>query len=386
MTLTKYILQKNKASNIVFSPLSLQLVLGLVAAGSEGETLEQLLSFLKAQSTDQLNSLASHLVKHLFSGSRSCVYKAASEVVDFRNKASEATDKMNSWIEKETNGLVKDTVPPELFDDETRIVFANAIYFKGSWVDQFCVWQTENRDFHLLNGKSVQIPFMTSKMGSRYVSAFDEFKVLKLPYDYIEGTRHISMYFFLPDAKDGLPNLVDKLASDSGFIDRRIPNDRVPVDKFWIPKFKVSFGFEATEAFKEFGVWAPFIPRALDSMMYSEEIQLLYVSNIFQKSSIEVNESGTEASASSRVVLRGGGCPLVTYNFVADHPFLFLIREYKTGVVMFVGQIVVRENNATDKEGSFARAIEEYSPLIKHMLNTSGARQTLNNQADVSLM
>lgn len=89
---------------------------------------------------------------------------------------------------------------------------------------------------------------------------------------------------------------------------------------------------------KEFGEWAPFIPGALDSMMYAEEIQLLYVSNIFRKSSIEVIQSGTEASASSRVVLRGGGCPPVKIDFVADHHFLFLIREDRTGVMPFVGQ------------------------------------------------
>lgn len=368
MKLAKYILQKSSTSNVVFSPISLQLVLGLLAAGSEGETLDQLLSFLKAESTNELNSLASHLVKHVFTGGSPSgeptlslangvwidkslsfkpffskvvddVYNAASDVVDFQNKASEATDKVNSWVEKETNGLVKDTVPPDLFDDETRIVFANAIYFKGSWDDQFCVWQTKNRDFHLLNGKSVQIPFMTSDRGNRYIHAFDEFKVLKLTYKQEKDTRQISMYIFLPDAKDGLPTLVDKLASDSGFIDRHIPKDRVPVDKFWIPKFKVSFDFEATEAVKEFGVRAPFIPGALDSLMYSEEIQLLYVSNIFQKSSIEVNESGTEASASSRVVLCGGGCP-VKIDFVADHPFLFVIREDRTRVLLFVGQVL----------------------------------------------
>ncbi|KAK1395723.1 SERPIN domain-containing protein [Heracleum sosnowskyi] len=370
MTLTKYILQKNNTSNVVFSPISLQLVLGLVAAGSEGETLDQLLSFLKAESTDELNSLASHLVKHVFTGGSHSgeptlslangvwidkslsfkpffskvvddVYKAVSDV-DFQNKASEATDKVNSWVEKETNGLIKDTVPPDLFDYLTRIVFVNAIYFKGSWVDQFCVWQTQNRDFHLLNGKSVQIPFMTSDMGYRYISAFDEFKVLKLPYKQEKDTRHISMYIFLPDAKEGLPTLVDKLALDSGFIDGHIPNDhrRVPVDKFWIPKFKVSFDFEATEAFKEFGVKAPFIPGALDSLVYSEVIQWLHVTNIFQKSSIEVNESGTEASASSCVVLCGGGCPPVKVDFVADHPFLFVIREDRTRVVLFVGQVL----------------------------------------------
>ncbi|KAK1395722.1 SERPIN domain-containing protein [Heracleum sosnowskyi] len=369
LTLTKHILQNNNTSNVVLSPLSLQLVLSLVAAGSEGQTLEQLLSFLKAESTDELNSFASHLVKHVFTGGSPSgeptlslangvwidkslsfkpffskvvddVYNAVSDVVDFQNKASEATDKVNSWIEKETNGLVKDTVPPDLFDDETKIVFANAIYFKGSWVDPFHVWETETFDFNLLNDGCVQVPFMTNHMMDAYISAFDDFKVLKLPYMRVRDTRKISMYIFLPDAKDGLPTLVDKLSSESGFLERHLPNHSQVLGKFWIPKFKVSFGFEAKEALKEFGVIEPFIPGGLDKMVDSEKIELLYVSNIFQKSSIEVNESGTEAAASSRLSMCGGGCPPVRIDFVADHPFLFFIREDTTGVVLFVGQVL----------------------------------------------
>lgn len=241
---------------------------------------------------------------------------------------------VNSWVEKETNGLVKDIVSPDLFDNETKIVFANAIYFKGSWEEQFAPYQTEEFKFHLLNGMSVQVPFMTSSLRWRHISAFDGFKVLKLPYKYERDTRQISMCFFLP-------TLVDKLASDSGFIDRHISDHLEAVYKFWIPKFKVSFGFDATETLKKFGVCAPFIPGALDTMVSSQKIELLYVSNIFQKSTIEVNESGTEASASSHVKLRGGGGPPpLILDFVADHPFLFLIREDKTGVVLFIGQML----------------------------------------------
>ncbi|XP_074365772.1 serpin-ZX-like [Apium graveolens] len=285
MTLRKHILQNNTC-NVVLSPVSVQLVLGLVAAGSESETLKQLLSFLKAESTDELNSLASHLVNHVFTGGSPSggpilslangvwidkslsfkpffskivddVYKAAYDVLDFKNKANEAADKVNAWIKKETNGLFKDIVPRDQFDDETtKIVFANAIYFKGLWANKFDMLNTRKYDFHLLDDSSVHVPFMTSTITHYCISAFDGFKVLQLPYKHETDMRDISMYFFLPDAKDGLSTLVDKLASESGFLERHIPSVMERVGELRIPKFKMSFGFEASKALKELGVCA----------------------------------------------------------------------------------------------------------------------------------
>ncbi|KAK1395725.1 Serpin-ZX [Heracleum sosnowskyi] len=373
MTLTKYLLEKSKDSNVVFSPLLLQLVLSLVAAGAQGQSLEELLSFLKAESPDELNSVASHLVKYLFvddppsdaklrlslangvwidksisfkpffSKVVDDVYQGASDVVDFENEANEAAKKVNSWVKKKTNGLVKDAISPGSLDHDTKIIFANAIYFKGFWANKFDMLKTSKNDFHLLDDSSVRVPFMTSYINYYRISAFDGFKVLELPYNTEADMRKVSMFFYLPDAKDGLSTLVDKLASEPGFIERHIPSDCERVGKLQIPKFKMSFGFEASEVLKELGVSAPFIRgrRDFDGMVNSQEIELLYVSSVFQKSYIEVNESGTEACAYTRARLSGGGAPPVTkIDFIADHPFLFLIRENKTGVVLFIGQVL----------------------------------------------
>uniref|UniRef100_A0A162B0C0 Serpin domain-containing protein n=3 Tax=Daucus carota subsp. sativus TaxID=79200 RepID=A0A162B0C0_DAUCS len=389
MTLTKHILGDNNPCNVVLSPLSLQLVLGLVAAGSESESLKQLLSFLKAESTEELNSLASHLANHVFTGGSppgeltlslangvwidkslsfqpffskvvDDVYKAGSDVVDFKNKASEAAEKVNLWIEKKTYGLIKDTISPDLFDDETRIVFANAIYFKGFWANKFDMLSTRNDDFYLLDDSSVHVPFMTSTTKYYCISAFDGFKVLELPYKRETDMRDISMYFFLPDAKDGLSTLVDKLASESGFLERHIPSEMERVGQLRIPKFKISFEFEASKALKELGVCAPFIRgrRDFDRMVNSVYDELLYVSGVFQESYIEVNESGTEACAYSRIPMCGGGpLPVTKIDFIADHPFLFLIRENKTGVVLFIGQVL-------NPEASWPRFSIDYNTIF----------------------
>ncbi|XP_058222740.1 serpin-ZX-like isoform X2 [Rhododendron vialii] len=182
---------------------------------------------------------------------------------------------------------------------------------------------------------------MTSKK-KQLVRAFDGFKVLGLPYKQGEDKRRFSMYFFLPNAKDGLSALMEKVSSESGFLDRHLPCRKVEVGIFRIPKFKFSFGFEASEVLKGLGLVLPFSPGEgeLTEMVESTTVgRNLYVSSIFHKACIEVNEEGTEAAAASAFVGRFA-CYVAPIDFVADHPFLFVIREDMTGAVLFIGQVL----------------------------------------------
>ncbi|CAH1454372.1 unnamed protein product [Lactuca virosa] len=371
ITLANHLLsKKSPTSNTVFSPLSIHVVLSLVAAGSNGQTLDQLLSFLKTKSIDDVNSLSSQLVSLVFAdGSPSggprlsfangvwveqtlslkpsfkqvvdTVYNAASNQVDFQTKAIEVASEVNLWAEKRTGGLIKEILPSNAVDSTTKLIFANAVYFKGSWSEKFDPSKTKDHDFHLIDGSKVQVPFMTSKK-KQFVRSYDGFKVLGLPYLQGEDKRRFSMYFFLPDEKNGLPSLLQKMGSESDFLDRHVPRQKVEIGEFLIPKFKISYGFEASEMLKELGLVLPFSGgEGLTEMVESSMGKNLYVSSIHHKSFVEVNEEGTEAAAASAavVMLRS----LMTgdkIDFVADHPFVFVIREDMTGVVLFMGQIV----------------------------------------------
>lgn len=248
---------------------------------------------------------------------------------------------VNSWVEKETNGLIKELLPSGSVDGSTRLILANALYFKGAWNDKFDSSQTKDYDFYLIDGSSVQVPFMTSKK-KQFISTFDGFKVLTLPYKQGEDKRRFSMYFFLPDEKNGLQNLVEKMGSEPRFIDRHLPLQEVEVDKFRIPRFKISFGLEASTVLKELGLVLPFTGEGdLTEMVDSAHGQNLYVSSIFHKSCIEVNEEGTEAASASAAVIKLRALLMDgPVDFVADHPFVFLIREDMTGVVLFIGQVL----------------------------------------------
>ncbi|XP_073126073.1 serpin-ZX-like [Henckelia pumila] len=372
LALAKHIIsaQANNA-NVVFSPPSIHVILGLIAAGSSGPTRDQLLGFLKIKSAEDLNSLSAQLVSLVFAdgwplaGPRlsfansvwveqnldfkpgfkkivDTVYRATCSRVDFQTKADEARNEVNAWASKETNGLIKEILPPKSVDSSARLIFANAVYFKGAWNERFDASSTKEDEFFLLNGDSVQAPFMTSKK-KQYIGEFDGFKVLALPYQQGEDKRRFSMYFFLPNAKDGLPSLVEEFGSTFGFIEQHLPCERVEVGEFRIPKFKITFGFEASKLFKGQGLVLPFIGGGLTEMVDDSFVgQDLFVSSVFHKSFIEVNEEGTEAAAVSACVV-ARKCLMININeleFVANHPFLFVIREDMTGVVLFIGQVL----------------------------------------------
>ncbi|XP_074356813.1 serpin-ZX-like [Apium graveolens] len=372
LTLAKhFMLNYGKDSNLVFSPTSVQVILAIVAAGSGAGTLDQLLSFLKAKSIDDLNHLYLHLVALVFAKSSdglclsfangvwvdksvsvkppfkhvvSNLYKAAFQQVDFQNKPDDVLNLVNSWIKKETNGLIQKVLPAGSVKSLTRLIFANALYFKGEWMTRFDKSKTKSFKFHLLNGDSVEVPFMTSYK-KQFVRVFNGFKVLNLPYkqgkNLYSDKLSFSMYIFLPDAKDGLPALLEKAGSEPGFLERHIPSREVELRQFRIPKFKFEYSIEMTQALQKLGLDLPFDPNVGLSEMVDDP-NPLFVSNIFHKSFIEVDEKGTEASAATGVY--AAECcamiQLAPIDFVADHPFLFVIRENTSGIVQFMGQVL----------------------------------------------
>ncbi|KAL9172461.1 hypothetical protein ABFS82_03G048700 [Erythranthe guttata] len=361
--------------NVIFSPLSIHILLGMIAAGSKGPTQDEMLGFFKSSSIEELNSLLAQHVTKVFANGQplggprlSLVngvwvdqsltfkpsykeivengYKAATYRVDFQTQAAAnaVIKKVNKWVEKETNGLIKKILPRDSVKCDTRLILANAVYFKGKWKEKFDASRTKKQKFFLLNGSSIKVPFMTSRK-TQYIRYFEGFKVLGLPYKQGEDKRRFSMYIFLPDAKDGLPSLIEKAGSESGFIEKHILLSEVNVGNFLIPKFKMEFEFEATKVLKELGMVLPFSSGDLTEMVYptiSTEEKSLFVSSIIHKAFVEVNEKGTEAAAVSIGVFSFQCSRRIErkFDFVADHPFMFVIREDVSGMILFIGQLL----------------------------------------------
>ncbi|KAL6571879.1 hypothetical protein OROHE_002748 [Orobanche hederae] len=347
LCIANHLLSQEK--NIIFSPLSLYAALSIMAAGSEGRTLDQLLSFLQSDSIDHLNTFFSQLLSallssnvaapshhlyfvngmwvdksvslsHFFKQLVASHYKATLASVDFKTKGDQVCREVNSWVERETDGIITKLLPPK-FDASI----------------------TANHNFHLLNGTSVKVPYMMSNKSKQFISSFADFKVLRLSFEQgTDKTHRFSMYIFLPGAKDGLPALIEKLASKSSFLEDKYPLRKVQIRNFRIPKFKISYTFEASNVLKELGVVSPFSKLDAEFTKITNSLMdELHVESMFHTTSIEVNEEGTEVTTASSVSWEVLGCDTCTdMDFVADHPFLFLIREDLTGAILFIGQVL----------------------------------------------
>ncbi|XP_010514862.1 PREDICTED: serpin-Z4-like [Camelina sativa] len=354
-------------SNLVFSPMSINILLCLIAAGSNCVTKQQILSFLMSPSLDHLDTVLDKTVyvafadgmnrsdlhlsmaygvwidksfsfKPSFKELLETSYKATCSQVDFATKPAEVINEVNTWAELDTNGLIKQMLSHDSIKSirESTLILANAVYFKGAWSKRFDAKLTKSNDFHLLDGTTVKVPFMTNYK-KQYLEYYDGFKVLRLPY--IEDQRQFAMYIYLPNDKDGLPTLLEEIGSKPGFLDNHIPRQRLLVEDFRIPKFKFSFEFNASDVLKEMALTLPFTHGSITEMVDSSSIaDNMHVSKIIHKAFIEVDEEGTEAAAVSVASMTKD--MLLMGNFVAGHPFLFTVREEKSGVILFMGQVL----------------------------------------------
>lgn len=257
------------------------------------------------------------------------------QVEKLRNKA-------NTWAEKRTNGLIKEFISPS---DELGgpLFLANALHFKAVWDKQFEKPWTKDDDFHLLDGRTIKVPFMFGERNwAEYYGSYEDFKVIKLPYLGDEVNRaHYSMYIYLPHKYNGLQDMIKKFNSDRNILLKDPQLKLTDITTLMIPKWQFSYGLDASESIQNLGLTMPFLyPDAnFTGIIDPKE---LYIRRIFHKSCISVNEEGTEGAAVSAADLYAGCSmyePPKTY-FVADHPFMFMIKERSSGAVIFTGAVL----------------------------------------------
>ncbi|GLJ17551.1 hypothetical protein SUGI_0305290 [Cryptomeria japonica] len=362
-------LQVSAAKNSVFSPLSISVALSLGAGGAKGATLDQFCTCLKSKDVHQLHELFSHLInvvlldgsvnegpllsfvngiwmdqsmtlKPNYSDVVKNRYNAEISSLDFINKANEARMEVNKWAANESKGKIEEFLPPNSVGADTRLILANALYLKGAWQKNFDVSATKEGTFNLLNGESVQVPMMTTTK-SRSIQVVDDCKILCLPYFQGQDNRSFSMYIILPNDINGLPELERKL--DLNFLEHHLsPRSDVKVRSFQLPRFKVSSSVNATEILKTMGLVLPFSDDANFDEMVDCVSGRLCISDVFHNSFVEVNEEGTEAAAVTALVMewRCAIIYLIEEDFIADHPFMFVIKEDRSGVILFVGHVL----------------------------------------------
>jgi serine protease inhibitor len=303
--------------------------------------------------------------------------------VDFRNDYEGARRRINAWVEEQTANRIKDLIPADAVDEETkklmRLVLTNAIYFMGDWAEVFPEGQTRDEDFTLAGGGKARVPLMRKgDMGSARYAAFrgdgtyfdtparaplgavdekkvypDErgFTVLELPYKGGE----VSMVVLLPRSADGLAALEKKLTAEG--LAAWVGKLRQRAVHVYLPKFKVETQYDLGQALQGLGMVRAFKdPRAADGAQFDgmsesqDPAQKLYVSKVLHKAFVEVSEKETEAAAATAVMMampKSARPPSVPFTptFRADRPFLFLVRDRQSGSVLFLGRVL----NPTEK-------------------------------------
>lgn len=342
--------------NLFFSPYSVSTALGMTWAGARGTTAEELAKTLHfgddthtAFSTLNARLIGKQPGYQLSVANRLYVargftllgpftsllkdqYAAPVEQVDFTK--DETRKRVNTWVEDQTNKRIKDLIPRGVFTGETRLALINAIYFKGTWATEFDKKATTDQPF-FTGGKDAKVPLMFAHFdrapGVRHGQA-EGVQVLELPY---KG-GDVTMVVFLPTARDGLGALEKKL--DSAKLEQLLKTLRPTSVDVWLPRFKVEQSFAMAGTLASMGMPSAFASGTADfsGMTGSKG---LFISAVIHKAFVEVNEEGTEAAAATGVVM-GIESVVVTPTFRADHPFVFALRDTKSGTLLFLGRVV----------------------------------------------
>lgn len=347
--------------NMFFSPYSISTALAMTYAGARGNTEKEMAKVLRF-SLDQENlhsafaQVESRLNKLQKTGNIKLSvanslwpqqdYKFLDEYLSLAKKhygvsitpldykrACEAARKMiNKWVEDKTQNKIKDLIQPGILNALTRLVLVNAIYFKGNWESQFKADKTKVAPFHISSKKSVQAPMMTQKQKFRYAD-LGSFKMLKLPY----VGNEMSMIVLLPKETDGLKQLEADLSVEN--LKRwksRLSKRDVLV---FLPKFKMTSMFRLDKTLASMGMVDAFNVSKANFAGMDGRPDWLYIGAVLHKAFVDVNEEGTEAAAATAVVMTMTAMPAPPPTFRADHPFVFLIHENRTGSILFMGRV-----------------------------------------------
>ena len=257
-------------------------------------------------------------------------YGAGVQQVNFAQPEA-ARGTINDWVSRETQQKITDLIAPGVLTPTTRLVLTNAIYFNAAWDHPFEKANTKPGPFTLLNGRKITADMMHGNLSAGY-AAGDDWQAVDLPY---QG-RQLSMTLLLPAA--GRFKSLER-ALTAAQVEVICTYLRPTELALTMPKFKYESTFSLGRTLAALGMREAFTPRADFSGMNGRRD--LFIGEVVHKALVEVDEEGTEAAAATAVVMRTTALPPSRrIEVVIDRPFLFVIRDAPTGVVLFVGRVV----------------------------------------------
>jgi len=220
-------------------------------------------------------------------------FRARLDTLDFRTRPETARDVINRWVETQTCDRIKDIIPPRFIDDSTRLIIADAIYFKDTWEDVFWERATKDRPFYLPSGETVQVPQM-QQTGEFGYAETDGLQLLSLPY----RSRDVDMVVLLPRARDGLSKLEKRFTAKylTGWL-ADLKQHEVEVT---LPKWTFESGIMLKDVLRTMGIKQAFVWPGADFTGMSSTGEL-FIGAVLHKAFVAVDEKGTEAAAATVV-------------------------------------------------------------------------------------
>ncbi|XP_017293074.1 antithrombin-III [Kryptolebias marmoratus] len=353
--------------NIFISPISISTAFAMTKLGACNQTLEQIMKVfqfdtISEKTSDQVHFFFAKLNCRLYRkkdqttelisanrlfGEKSLVfnetYQNISETVygakllplNFKMNPEEARVTINDWISNRTNNRIRDTLPSGALDSNTVLVLVNTIFFKGQWKNKFPKEYVSPSDFYVSTDRTCQVPMMYQETQFRYKHfPDDKVQLLEMPYTGDD----ITMVIILPSRGNPLSEVEENLDLKklNGWLDQ-MKDTTVSAS---VPRFRVQDNLSLKEKLQEMGLTDLFnANKASLPGILEDGSDSLFISEAFHKTFLEVNEEGSEAAAVTAVVAVGRSFNLQREVFLANRPFLVLIREATVNTLLFVGRV-----------------------------------------------
>ncbi|HPU00802.1 MAG: serpin family protein [Firmicutes bacterium] len=352
--------EKNPRGNIFISPASISMALAMTANGAAGETFQAMMETLQLQgmALPDLNGAFADLKSILenpdpkvelaianslwsrqgvsfnedFLQRNRDYFDAEIRELDFNLPQSVKT--INEWVREQTRGKIEKIIDGPI-DSLTVLFLINAIYFHGSWSQEFKPNMTREIPFELPDGETKYHPVMFQEDRYRYFRG-EGFEAVSLPYG---KNKRISMDIYLPARESSLAVFLEKLTPDN-WADWQF-SFREMEGEIGLPRFKFEYEASLKEILERLGMGPAFDPQRADFSGMRPVPPELYISEVKHKTYIDVNEKGTEAAAVTSVEVRVTSLQPEPERFrmVVDRPFFFTITDNKTGAILFMGAV-----------------------------------------------
>jgi serpin B len=266
-------------------------------------------------------------------------YSAPLQMMDFIGSADKERIKINGWVKEQTHKRICDLIPANGLTEDTRLVLVNAIYMKAPWAEEFPDGATKPLPFQVKGTEAQNVPTMF-RLGHMGYAKREGYQVITVPY--IGGDMQLLV--LLPDAKDGLAAMEAKLTPE---ILGACANSGSAELKLYLPKFKIEPSlFKLGKVLRTLGMASAFNePKGsanFDRMAPRKPDDYLYISEVFHKTFLALDEKGTEAAAATAVaMMRATGFiekpqPIEVR---VDRPFLFAIQHRPSSACLFLGRV-----------------------------------------------